>query len=66
MPADESASDSEHTHGENCPHCGHFATETVDTMIDGFGSTVTMAVVECQRCGELWGEERDFYGVLPE
>lgn len=49
---------------QNCPVCDHDCTETVDTKIDGRGSARTMAIVECQQCGELWGEPRNFDGVL--
>ena len=56
--------DTEHAYGENCPHCGHTETQTVDAQIKGHGSMTTKAIVECQNCGTLWGEPRDFYGVV--
>lgn len=48
----------------DCPACGHDHAETVDTRIEGRGSTQTLAIKECGDCGELWGEKRDFYGVI--
>lgn len=54
----------EHSKQADCPVCGHFAAETVDTKIQGHGSTRTMAIRECQSCYTLWGEPREFYGIL--
>lgn len=48
----------------NCPGCGHDCTETVDTEIEGRGSGRTLAIVECNSCGLLWGEPREWYGVI--
>lgn len=56
----------EHVFEKPCPHCGHDCAETVDARVRGYGAMSTVAVRECQQCGELWGEERDFYGVLGE
>lgn len=56
---------SDHLFGEPCPACGHKRAETVDAHVEGRGAGQTFAVRECQSCGELWGEKRDFYGVLP-
>lgn len=57
-------SEGNHVNDEPCPHCGHDVSRTVDARIGGRDGLETMAVVECQDCGQLWGEERDFFGVL--
>jgi len=51
---------------ERCPNCAHDHAETIDARIDGRGATNTYVVLECGRCGTLWGEQREFYGVLSE
>jgi uncharacterized Zn finger protein len=56
-------SDTEHVYGKDCPHCAHSESETVDALIEGYGAMATIAIVECQSCGKLWGERRGFYGV---
>lgn len=58
--------DNDHVHGESCPVCGHDHAETVVAHLDGRGAGETIAVRECGACGELWGEPREFYGVLRE
>lgn len=55
-----------HVHQQPCPHCGHGAAETVDAHIKGHGSFRTIAIRECQQCGQLWGEARNFYGVIED
>jgi len=60
----ESTADTDHVYGKDCPHCGHDKSQTVDALIGGYGAMATIAIVECQQCGELWGEARDFYGVI--
>jgi len=66
MSDDETNHPTEHVYDEPCPHCGCNDTQTVDTEIGRIGdNTITKAIVECQKCGQLWGEERDFYGVFP-
>lgn len=59
-------SDTDHVWGERCGVCGHDVAETVDTQIRGRGASRTMAIRECQRCGTLWGEPREFFGVLED
>lgn len=56
----------DYAHGKDCPHCGHGHSETVDTRIEGRGALETVAIRECRKCGQLWGERRDFYGVIPD
>lgn len=57
---------SEHVYGSSCPHCGHDRAETVGAEIEGRGSTTTVAIRECNRCGHLWGEPRDWEGVIAD
>jgi len=47
-----------------CPVCGHEETQTVDTRIKGRGSSRTLAIKECCRCDTLWGEPKEWYGVV--
>jgi uncharacterized Zn finger protein len=62
----ERETEAEHVYGSACPHCGYDLSETVDTRIQGMGSTKTIAIRECMDCGELWGEPRDFFGVVDD
>jgi len=55
-------SDTEHGYQQDCPHCGHRETATIDANVRDHGAMSTVAIVECQSCGQLWGEERDFCG----
>lgn len=47
-----------------CPFCGHEENRTVDTKIEGRGSTRTLAIKECCNCQTLWGEPKEWYGVI--
>jgi len=52
-------------HGErDCPACGHPHTPTVDTHIEGRGHMETLAIKECRGCGTLWGEPKEWFGVI--
>lgn len=65
--SDDSAADTktgvEHHVTNACPHCGHVEIETVTAHVDGRGHGQTLAIRECQDCGTLWGDPREFYGV---
>lgn len=37
----------------------------MDARIEGRGDVETYAVLECQACGTLWGDSRDFAGIDP-
>jgi len=47
-----------------CPVCGHEENEVVDTHIKGRGHMTTLAIKSCCRCETLWGEEKEWYGVV--
>jgi len=64
MSGDTSTAETDHVYGKDCPHCGHSESQTVDAFVEGYGAMDTVAIAECQQCGELWGEAREFYGVM--
>lgn len=50
----------------NCPVCNHDEATTVDTRIKDRGAMTTLAIRECESCGTLWGEPREFFGVMDD
>lgn len=47
-----------------CPVCGHEESDIVGAHIAGRGHSRTLAIKACQRCETLWGEPKEWFGVV--
>lgn len=48
----------------SCPLCGHEENTVVDAHVEGRGHTRTLAIKSCDKCETLWGETKEWYGVV--
>jgi len=47
-----------------CPVCGHEKNTIVDAKVKGVGDMRTLAIKSCNKCETLWGEPKEWWGVV--
>lgn len=68
MVSDRDSDEPEHVEPKDsrCPVCGHEENQIVDTEIKGRGSSRTLAIKSCLQCETLWGEPKEWFGVIDQ